>query len=204
VKLRGFRIELGEIEFLLAQHPLVRETVVVVRQETPDEVRLVAYVVSRIGTTASTAELFNFLKQVLPDYMVPAAFVWLDAIPLTANGKIDRKALPAPDTTRPELAGVHVAPRTPIEQQIAEIWAQVLRLEQVGIYDNFFELGGHSLLATQVITRLRQAEAIELPLRTFFEAPTVAGLADRVETLRWAIQGGQNIQDNSTYEEGEL
>jgi acyl carrier protein len=150
----------------------------------PGDKRLVAYVVSDQEQTPTSSELRDFLKRKLPEYMMPSAFVILDTLPLTPNGKIDRQTLPAPDQVRPELANTFVAPRTEAEEIIAEIWAELLGLEQVGIYDNFFELGGHSLLATQIISRLRDVFQIELPLRTLFETPSVAELATLVETTR--------------------
>jgi len=177
VKLRGFRIELGEIEAALSRQPGVRECIVVASADERGEKRLVAYVV----TTTTTSELRAGLKRELPDYMVPAAFVKLDSLPLTVSGKIDRRALPAPDGRQTELAGVFVAPRTPIEEALVGIWQQVLGLRQVGAEDNFFELGGHSLLATQLIARVREGFAVELPLRAVFDSPTVALLARAVE-----------------------
>ena len=177
VKLRGFRIELGEIEIVLRQHPAVQEAVAVIRRDLPENARLVAYVVTRSGSPPSTSELHRFLREKLPDYMLPATFVHLDALPLSANGKIDRLALPTPDGKRPTLEHTFVPPRTPIEETLAKIWTEVLRLERVGVHDNFFELGGHSLLATQVVSRVRQALDMELPLRLLFEAPTIADLA---------------------------
>ena len=191
VKIRGFRIELGEIESALRQHPAVRESIVVAEEDATGEKRLVAYVVGKRGLPPTSNELRNFLKAKLPEYMVPAAFVALEALPLTANGKVDRRALPASNRTRPELEKGFVAPRTPEEELVAEIWAQVLGLERVGIYDNFFELGGHSLLATQAVSRIREAFAVEIPLRRLFEVPTVAGLAESIDAARRA---GQSLQ----------
>jgi amino acid adenylation domain-containing protein len=208
VKVRGFRIELGEIEATLLQYPAVKETVVVVREDNPGEKILVGYFVAEAGADSLQVipELRRFLKERLPDFMVPTIFMAMESIPLTPNGKVDRKALPQPDASRPELAANYAAPRTPIEQQIAEIWTQVLNLNRVGIYDNFFELGGYSLLGIQVVSRLRQALQVEILLSTLFELPTVADLADRVETLRWAAQGVHAPQDDlaDDYEEGEL
>ncbi|HEV2436447.1 MAG TPA: amino acid adenylation domain-containing protein [Verrucomicrobiae bacterium] len=186
VKLRGFRIELGEIEAALGQHPAVRQTVVLAREDTPGEKRLVAYVVAAREPLLTTTDLRHFLKAKLPEYMVPAVFVLLEALPLMPNGKIDRRALPSPDRTRPELDKVFVAPRTPTEELMAEIWAELLDLERVGIHDNFFELGGHSLLATQVVSRIRETFQLEIPLRRLFEVPTVAGLAESIEAARLA------------------
>jgi acyl carrier protein len=177
VKIRGFRIELGEIEAVLDQHPAVRKVVVLAREDTPGDKRLVAYLVPNQEQAHTASELRMFLKEKLPEYMVPSAFVTLDALPLTPIGKVDRRALPAPDRSRPELGGTFVAPRTSVEERLAGIWAQVLGLERVGIHDNFFELGGHSLLATRVISRTCDAFRVELPLRSLFEAPTVADLA---------------------------
>jgi amino acid adenylation domain-containing protein len=191
VKIRGFRIELGEVEAALASHPAIRETVVVAREDTPGNKRLVAYVVPKGEAVQETVlptinELRSFLKTKLPDYMVPGAFVFLETMPLTPNGKIDRRALPAPDSSLRELENNFVAPSTPTEETLAAIWAEVLGLQQVGIHDNFFELGGHSLLATSVISRIQEAFKIELPLRHLFEAPTIASLSQVIETVRQA------------------
>jgi amino acid adenylation domain-containing protein len=206
VKIRGFRIEEGEIEAAIAQHPSVQQTVVTAREDNPGDKRLVAYIVLDPEQALTTDELRRFLKQKLPDYMVPSAFVFLNILPLTPNGKIDRRALPAPDSSQPNLEETFVAPRTPTEQQIADIWTQLLKLEQIGIHDNFFALGGHSLLATQVISRLRQGFGIELSLQTLFEAPTVGELSSRIETIRWASQPSPTPANDTKndYVEGEL
>ncbi|MEM7795316.1 MAG: amino acid adenylation domain-containing protein [Cyanobacteria bacterium P01_C01_bin.118] len=182
VKLHGFRIELGEIEAQLSQHPNVQAASAIVREDDPDNPLLVAYVVSTGEKNLDATEFRPFLRQRLPNYMIPSLFVTLAALPLTPNGKVDRQALPAPERIRPELAKQFVAPRTPTEEAIAEIWTDVLGLETVGVNDNFFDLGGHSLLATQVLSRLREAFEVELPLRQLFEAHTVAAIADVVET----------------------
>ncbi|MBZ5721324.1 MAG: amino acid adenylation domain-containing protein, partial [Acidobacteriia bacterium] len=182
VKLRGFRIELGEIESVLDQHPGVRQSVVVAREDEPGLKRLVAYVLPDLQPPPSVEDLRSHIKKSLPEFMIPAAFVSMDAFPLTPNGKVNRRALPAPEYDRPELQ--YVAPRNSTEEQIAGIWSEVLRVPQIGIRDDFFALGGHSLLATQVVSRLRQAFAAELPLRAVFEAPTVEGLAVRVEATQ--------------------
>jgi non-ribosomal peptide synthase protein (TIGR01720 family) len=176
VKIRGFRIELGEIEAVLGQHPAVQETLVVVREDIPSNKRLVAYVVPKQSPAPSMQELHHFLKQQLPEYMVPSAFVLLDALPLTPNGKVDRRALPAPDTTRPELAGAYVAPRTSVEELLAGFWADVLGLEKVGIHDNFFEVGGDSILSIQIIARAKQA-GLALTPKQLFQHQTIAELA---------------------------
>jgi amino acid adenylation domain-containing protein len=180
VKIRGFRIEPGEIEAVLSAHPDVREARVIVGDDASGEQRLVAYVVGAVEADALRAHL----RQSLPEYMVPAAFVGLEALPLTPNGKLDVRALPAPELASAEDR--YVAPRTPAEEVLAEIWAEVLRLERVGVNDNFFELGGHSLLAIRVVSRVRAVFGVELPLRALFEGPTVAELAVRVEEMRRA------------------
>ena len=206
VKIRGFRIELGEVESTLSQYPTVQQCLVTARVDIKSDKHLVAYIVSSQQQKPITDELRCFIKQKLPDYMVPSAFVFLDTLPLTPNGKIDRRTLPAPDSSHLDLEATFIAPRTPTERQIADIWTQLLKLEQIGIHNNFFEFGGHSLLATQVISRLRQAFGIELPLQTLFEAPTVGELSERLETIRWASQQSQAPVSNTTgdYEEGRL
>ncbi|HEX2081445.1 MAG TPA: amino acid adenylation domain-containing protein, partial [Longimicrobium sp.] len=184
VKIRGFRIEPGEVEVALMAHPQVRESAVVAREDATGDRHLVAYVVAEQGAAVEAAELRAHLVRRLPEYMVPSAFVALESLPLTPNGKLDRRALPAPEFASAE--GRYVAPRTPTEEVLAEIWAEVLRLERVGVTDSFFELGGHSLLATRVVSRVRQVFGVEVPLRALFEGPTVAELAGRVEALRRA------------------
>ena len=185
VKIRGFRIELGEIEAALTTHPQVNQTVVIAREENSGNKRLVAYIVAESEIT--TAQLREYLKAQLPDYMVPSAFVTLESLPLTPNGKIDRKALPAPDITERETE--YIAPRTQTEEIIASIFSDVLGVEKIGINDNFFELGGHSLLATQLISRLREAFSREIPLRELFSAPTVASLEQTITQLGNSNQG---------------
>jgi amino acid adenylation domain-containing protein/FkbH-like protein len=180
VKLRGYRIEPGEIEATLCEHPGVRECAVILREEAGDR-RLVAYVVA--GDEAHADELRRYAKAQLPDYMVPSAFVMLESLPLTTNGKLDRKALPAPEQGG-AAADSYVAPRTPVEEVLAGVWAEVLRVERVGADDNFFDLGGHSLLATQLLSRIREAFAVEISLKSLFESPTVAGVAVCVEAAR--------------------
>ncbi|MBZ4371690.1 non-ribosomal peptide synthetase, partial [Corallococcus sp. AS-1-6] len=178
VKVRGFRIELGEIEAALLQHPDVAEATVVARGQGADK-QLVGYAVAKPERMLDAAELKAHLRQRLPEYMVPTALVSLDALPLSANGKVDRKALPEPEAPRSEK--VFEAPRTEVEAKLAAIWAQVLRVPQVGVTDNFFELGGHSLLATQVASRIRAGFGVELPLRELFESATLEALALRLE-----------------------
>jgi acyl carrier protein len=182
VKVRGHRIELGEIEAVLGQHERVRQSVVVAREDVPGQKQLVAYVVSAGEQEVSAGELRSYLGEQLPEYMVPAFFVGLAELPLTLNGKVDRRALPAPEHTRAHSAESYVAARTPVEELLAAIWCEVLGVEQVGVHDNFFHLGGHSLLATQVSSRLRETFQVELPLRALFEYPSVAGLACRWRT----------------------
>jgi amino acid adenylation domain-containing protein len=184
VKVRGNRIELGEIESILGQHPNVREVVVTAREEVPGDKRLFAYIVPNQEQATTPRDLRRFLKAKLPDYMMPSAFVLLDKLPRTPNGKVDRRALPVPDKARPELEETFVAPRTPVEEVLVGIWAEVLGLDKVGVQDNFFELGGHSLLATQVISRVRDAFSVELSLYSLFEAPTISSLGEKIEVAR--------------------
>jgi amino acid adenylation domain-containing protein len=199
VKVRGFRIELGEIEAVLGKHPHLQDSVVVVREDVPGDRRIVAYLVpgeavsSEIEKEAdlTPGALRSFLRETLPEYMVPSAFVTLEGLPLSPSGKVDRDALPAPDRSRPELERVYVAPRNETEETLARLCGDLLRVERVGVYDSFFELGGHSLLATQFISRLRDTFQVELPLRTLFEHPTVAELAEAVEE---AMRGGAELQ----------
>jgi amino acid adenylation domain-containing protein len=184
VKIRGFRIEPGEVEAVLAAHPQVREAVAVVREDAPGDRRLVAYVVAADGASPVPAELRAHLKGRLPEYMLPSAVVVLDAIPLTPSGKVARRALPAPDGA---AAGTeYVAPRTETEEILAGIYADVLRVDRIGVAESFFDRGGHSLLATRVVSRIRDVLGVELPLRALFEHPSVAEVALAVEALRRA------------------
>ena len=182
VKIRGYRIELAEIESVITQHPEVDQAVVAVREDNPGDRHLVAYVVWKEGAYAK--ELREYLRAKLPEYMVPSAFVELERMPLTANGKLDRKALPEPAIE--QAATEEDQPRTPVEEILCSIWADVLRWSSVGRRQDFFELGGHSLLATQVVSRMREAFDVEVPLKALFERPTVAGLAEAVERERGA------------------
>lgn len=181
VKIRGFRIELGEIEMVLQMHPLIKESVVAVKEDASAQKRLVAYVVAQKEAAISLSELRQYAKKYLPEYMLPAFFVVLDALPLMPNGKVDRRAFPAPDWSEPQATSSFVAPSTPIEEVLAGIWSQLLGVKRVGINDHFFELGGHSLLATQCISAIRDTLQIELPLHRFFETPTIASLARFIE-----------------------
>jgi amino acid adenylation domain-containing protein len=176
VKIRGMRVELGEIEGVLSRHPAVQESVVALWPHAADE-RLVAYVVLRHGQELTTQALRRFLRQTLPPYMVPSTVVWLEALPLTPHGKVDRMALPQPDLTHPERPEPFVAPRTPVEERLATIWAEMLGLKRISIHDSFFDLGGHSLIATRMLARVRDVFQVELPLRSLFEQPTLAQCA---------------------------
>jgi amino acid adenylation domain-containing protein len=173
VKIRGFRVELGEIETVLCRHPDVREAAVVARGDLPGEKRLVAYIVPERARKPTPAELREHLARAVPDYMVPAAFTSLDALPLTPNGKVDRKALPPPAAIGPPSGPAYAAPGTPTEELLAAIWANVLKVERVGIHDNFFELGGNSLLVLRLVSQIRKDFEVALPLNVVFEAPTI-------------------------------
>jgi acyl carrier protein len=166
---------LGEIEAVLAAHPGVRQAVVTARRGESDDLRIVAYVV---GVSLPHDELRTSLRKKLPEYMLPSAFVFLKALPLTPNGKVDRAALPEPEDVR---AAEFVAPRTPVEEKLAGLWAGLLKVKTVGVHDNFFELGGHSLLATQVVSRMRKEFQVEITLVSLFESPTVAAMAEKIE-----------------------
>ena len=205
VKIRGFRIELGEIEALLTRHPSVQEAVVIVRENTLGSKALVAYIIASIASSeqhndtndqSSAAATFSpelipqlrhFLKEKLPEHMVPSAFVLLEQLPLTPSGKVDRRALPAP--TQPELAKNYVAPRTEMEKTIADIWQQILGIEKVGIHDNFFEVGGHSLLITQLFTRLQNTFEVRLALRKLFDSPTIDSIAQEIQRIQQSPTG---------------
>src|SRR5579883_824152 len=210
VKIRGFRVELGEIEAVLNLHPVVKETVVLFNEDIPDDKYLIAYIIpnqSHKSTQDTQTLVFlvgQFLKENLPEYMVPRAYIILESLPLTPNGKVDRRALPTPDTftfTQPD----YVAPRSQVEGLLVEIWAQVLGKKQVGTRDHFFELGGHSLLATQLVSRIRDTFQIDLSVRNLFEAPTVEQLARHIDTMSWAKKGlSQNRTTKKEREEVEF
>jgi amino acid adenylation domain-containing protein len=213
VKIRGSRIELGEIESTLLRHPQVQEAVVLVktaegtgggegRREVADK-RLVAFLIAAPELGAEPARLRAFLAQTLPESMLPAVFVFLDVLPLTPNGKVDRAALDAMDVARLMPQTPYVLPRTAVERQLADIWSELLGVEKVGAYDNFFDLGGHSLLTTQLVSRLRAAYQMEVPLATFFEDPTVAALAESIE-LASLMREPQMVVSGVEREEGEL
>ena len=193
IKIRGYRIELGEIEAVLNQHAAVKDGVVVARaRDLSEEKELVAYIAPNQDSVASSSDLRSLLRQKLPDYMIPSAFVFLNALPLTPNGKVDRSQLPSPNDSRPSLDQGFVEPRSEIEELVAQVWREVLKLEKIGVYDNFFDLGGHSLIATRVVARLRNNFNIDLPLRKLFELPTVAGLTEHIDFLR-CYQSGISV-----------
>jgi amino acid adenylation domain-containing protein len=177
VKIRGYRIDIDEIEAALRECPSIKEAVVVARNNNPGDERLVAYLVPTVQPGPKVGELRRFLNEKLPDYMIPHDFVTLEAIPLTDTRKVDRKALPDPGTSRPELTTPYVAPRTPIEKELAKIWAEVLSTDEVGIHDNFFDLGGHSLAASRIISRILKTFELDLPIKALFDSPTVGDMA---------------------------
>ncbi|MGB3533917.1 MAG: phosphopantetheine-binding protein, partial [Microcoleaceae cyanobacterium] len=177
VKLRGFRIELGEIEARLREHSQVKQAVVSISSQG-EEKRLVAYIVSDEKSELNESQLRQFVAEKLPSYMIPSAWMRLDALPLTPNGKIDRNALPKPEQIRPELEAAYVMPKTEIEKTIAQIWQKALNLEKIGINDNFFDLGGHSLLVVKVHSQLRTAFSSDIPLVEMFRYPTINALAN--------------------------
>jgi len=193
VKIRGNRIEVTEIEMRLLDHAEVKEAVVLAQEEQSGDRRLVAYLVPARQLAPTVSELQRFLKEKLPDYMIPSAFVVLDALPLTPNGKVDRRALPAPSRARPKLDTPFVPPTTPVEEALRQIWAEVLSVDQVGIHDNFLDLGGHSLAATQVISRVIDIFRVELPVRTLLEASTIAGMAAIILQNMAKQAGGEEL-----------
>jgi amino acid adenylation domain-containing protein len=188
VKIRGFRIEPVEVEAVLHAHPAVREAVIMAREDQPGQKRLVAYVVGGPGRPPTISDLKGYLKAKLPEYMVPSALVVLEALPLTPNGKVDRKALPAPNAVRSESSEPFAAPRTQTEWELVQIWSQVLGIDKMGVHSNFFDLGGHSLLANQVISRMNDTFRVKLPLRAIFETPSVAGLAQAIESASGGVR----------------
>ena len=199
VKIRGYRIELGEIEAVISEHPQVREGVVVAREDVPGEKRLVCYLVLEDAGSAAIGELRQFVKQKLPDYMVPSALIILPQLPLTSNGKLDRRALPAPEGERPELSVAYEAPRSAVEKELVRIWAEVLGVEQVGIRDNFFELGGDSILSIRIISRAAQA-GLYLSPPLLFQHQTIAELAPLVTLAGAAPTNGPESSDEETKE----
>jgi amino acid adenylation domain-containing protein len=195
VKVRGFRIELPEIEAAMGAHPSIKQACAIAREDGAGSKQIIGYLVLDRGRQSSVRDVREFLLNKLPDYMVPSVFVPLDAIPLGPNGKINTRALPQPDGSRPELEVAFVPPATPVEEAIEEIWEEVLRIERIGIHDDFFQLGGHSLLMIQVLSRILDRLNVELPLQTFFKLPTVAGLAAEVARARIASSGADQINE---------
>jgi acyl carrier protein len=183
VKIRGFRIELSEVESVLGCHPAVVEAVVEAREDVPGDKRLVAYVVLAGEGGVTDGELRDFLQRKLPGYMVPAVFVRLGKLPLDPNGKVDRQALPAPQRGCLDLQDGFVAPRTAVEELLAGIWCEVLGIESVGVHDNFFELGGNSLSVTRIVSQVNDFFQVQLPLRSFFESPTIDGLSQSLTKI---------------------
>jgi acyl-coenzyme A synthetase/AMP-(fatty) acid ligase/acyl carrier protein len=204
VKIRGYRIELGEIEAQLAQHEQVKEAVVVAREDVPGEKYLVAYVIAKeqpcdVGVTSTVDALRSYLREKLPEYMVPSVVVTLDSLPLTPNGKLDRRALPAPDRTyRGEN---YEAPEGEVEETLADIWQELLRVERVGRQDNFFELGGHSLHGMRLMAKVAERLAVRLPVLSIFQYPTIQQMAKFVESLQLTDGASQNL-DELSFEEG--
>ena len=195
--MRGYRIELQEIEQVLMHHACVREAVVLAHLGDAGDSHLVAYVVggsdAEAAAVATTGELRAHAREQLPEYMVPSRFVMLDELPLTPNGKLDRKKLSAHKPGNEESQLNYVAPRTPSEEKLARMWAELLKVERVGVHDNFFEVGGHSLLATQLISRIRTEWELELPVRRLFETPTVAGLAQLLGETQTGNEAMQKV-----------
>jgi len=177
VKVRGYGVEIGDLEKALLSHKDIKETVVVTRYSKLGEARLHAYFTTDGWPVPSVNELRAYLKEKLPDFMIPSRLMWLGALPLTAGGKVDRRALPDPGNSRPELDTPYVAPRNPAEEELSQIWTEVLGLEEVGVHDNFFDLGGHSLAATRVVSRVLKRLQLEIPLQSLLQSPTVAPMA---------------------------
>ncbi len=199
VKIRGYRVELGEIETVLAGHPAVREAVVLAREGgAPGEKRLASYVVAEPGAALDAGELRAYLRQRLPDYMIPSGFIVLESLPLTANGKVDRRALPALEHEKPQQRREYAAPQTEIERALASLCGAALGVERLGLHDDFFELGGDSLMAIRAIFQIRADLGVELPVRSFFDAPTVAALAEVVEGL--ILDQIENLSDEEVHE----
>jgi amino acid adenylation domain-containing protein len=199
IKLRGFRIELGEVETVLRQHPQIRENTVVVREDEPGDRQLVAYLVS--NSEIQIADLRAFLRKKLPDYMIPSAFVCLDALPLTANGKVDRMALPKPDDPSSRARSNYVAPRAELERNLVKIWQHLLRVESVGVEDNFFDLGGHSLLLVRLAQEIQDSLGLEVVLMEMFEHPTVASLARHLRSKQTVAPVQQTTSIDATTSE---
>jgi acyl-coenzyme A synthetase/AMP-(fatty) acid ligase len=202
VKIRGFRIELGEIESGLSLHPAVGEVAVIAREDTPGDKRLVAYLVAENPPADLADQLRALVRATMPEYMVPSCFVIVESLPRSHNGKLDRKALPAPGPEAPR--GVAVSPRTPTEEMVLSVFRSVLDRADFGVFDNFFDLGGHSLKAARLILQLRAASGRDLPLRVLFERPTVSALAEAVDAIAWLANSKQQPAVTDNREEIEL
>jgi len=188
VKIRGHRVELGEIEALLNEHPAVRESVVIARESATGDKRLVAYVVPRDAQMPARHQLRQYTQERMPDYMVPAEVVLMTAFPQTPNQKIDRKALPVPEAGAQESESGSEAPATVVEEAMARLWCELLGVQRISRGDNFFEMGGHSLLAMQLVNCVRDRFGVDLPLKSLFERPTIAGLAETIDALSWSAK----------------
>ncbi len=197
VKIRGFRIELGEIERKIAQHPEVREIVVLARQEETGEKQLVAYFVPHQNSSYISSKLRSFLEQRLPDYMVPSAFVLLESMPLTVNGKVDRQKLPAPSRERPQLEQAYIAPQSDLERLLAGILSELLKIDRVGIDDNFFDLGATSISILQVAVRVQQELGIELPTVKLFQYSTISSLANYLDSNQNSQPSSDKLQNRA-------
>ena len=193
IKLRGYRIELGEIEALLRQHPRVQDAAVIVREDTPGDRRLVAYVVQEREAACAASELRTYLRDKVPDYMIPSAFVTLDSFSVTLCGKVDRRALPVPDKTRPEPENTRVRPRNRIERQLTRIWEKVLGFQPIGVNENFYDLGGHSILAMQLTAQIERAFGKHLPPASLLQAPTIERLASLIHQDKWPESGSSLV-----------
>jgi acyl carrier protein len=206
IKVRGHRIEVNEIESKLMEMEGIQEVAVTTSDDTHEDKQLVAYVAAQNqGLRPTASALRDYLGSALPEYMIPSAFVILEKLPLTPNGKVDHGALPPPEASRPELDTPFVAPRTFVETQLAQIWAEVLSLDHVGIHDSFFELGGHSLAATQVISRVRNTFRVRLPFKTLFDGPTVAHMAEVIGRYQnHRAEHGRQVETTSDYSSPEL
>ena len=181
LKIRGFRIELGEIEAALSSNEKVQQAIVLAYDHHSGHKNLAAYVILYQDELLDGSKLRKYLKQKLPDFMIPSAYIFLESFPLTPNGKIDRRSLPIPAQTRPEIDSAYTSPRSPVEDALTGLWTEILDLEKIGVYDNFFELGGHSLLITQLVSRINQIFSITLSILNIFENPTIADLAIWIE-----------------------
>jgi acyl carrier protein len=199
VKIRGYRIELGEIKAVLEEHASVRECVVVMREGAGREKQLAAYAVAEPGEVVEASVLREHAKKRLPEYMVPTDYVEIECVPLTSNGKMNVSSLPEPEEARAKYAGGYEAPRTAVEKMLAEIWSEVLEVEQVGVNDNFFDLGGHSLLLTRLASRIREVFEVNLPLRILFDAPTIAEMIEAITA--WQIEQSDAAEISQMLEE---